>query len=79
MVIRKLKLREESWGFSLVVMGFMGEDALKRKLDYIRVFNKMVKELSDQNGTLQYPGLVGNCITKKPGTLVKPLIIWTKC
>ena len=32
-------------GFSLLVMGFTGEEALKWKLDYIRAFNAMEKEL----------------------------------
>jgi len=32
-------------GFSLLAMGFTGEKALKWKLDYIKAFNAMEREL----------------------------------
>lgn len=37
-------------GFSLLVMGFTGEEALEWKLRYIEAFNKMEEQLKSQNG-----------------------------
>jgi anti-repressor protein len=41
-------------GFSLLVMGFTGKEALKFKLDYIEAFNKMEEAI--KTGGFQVPG-----------------------
>lgn len=42
-------------GFSLLVMGFTGKEALKWKLKYIEAFNKMEEILFEQPETLSFP------------------------
>lgn len=39
-------------GFSLLVMGFTGTDALEWKLKYIEAFNKMEEKLKEQNNKM---------------------------
>jgi len=39
-------------GFSLLVMGFTGKDALNFKLEFIEAFNKMEKQMKEQSKSL---------------------------
>ena len=55
-------------GFSLLVMGFTGKDALNFKLEFIEAFNKMEKQIKEQNSSakiltgqyIQVTGAEGN-------------------
>lgn len=38
-------------GFSLLVMGFTGSEAMKWKLDYIKAFNAMEKLIQEQQSS----------------------------
>lgn len=58
-------------GFSLLVMGFTGKEAMKFKLQYIDAFNRMEKQLTVQAPTTMVEALEMALISAKENELLK--------
>lgn len=66
-------------GFSLLVMGFTGEKALKWKLDYIKAFNKMENIITERKTSdWQETRVAGKTVRLKETDIIKQLAGYAK-